>query len=81
MKNLYINNYILKEDALSILTKKLHVHDCTRTVECCFAALSTYSVFLGVYSLPQAGSATMRGESKPHTVPIVTTNLDSGHLK
>lgn len=29
----------------------------------------------------QAGSATMRGESKPHTVPLVTTNLDSSYLK
>jgi len=36
---------------------------------------------VAVSSFNQAGSATMRGENKPHTVPMVTTNLDSKHLK
>lgn len=32
-----------------------------------------------LFNVYQAGSAMIRGESKPHTVPIVTTNLDSSH--
>ena len=37
-------------------------------------------IFLSTF-LHQAGSATMRGESKPHAVPMMTTNLDSKPLK
>jgi len=36
---------------------------------------------IAVSSFNQAGSATMRGQCKPHTVPIVTTNLDPSQLK